>query len=90
MIPQRTLRNEPGAVEVRERVTECRKRLRQSRLINKPSDGINSSTRLSFLDAEAAVRESLTSSELSSVPSAGASDRFELLSARETRGVGIT
>ena len=92
MIPQRTLRNDLAGTELRERVTECRKRLRHNRFIQRAggSDATapNEPPNATFLDAEPAMRESLLSSQLSSAASAVSGDRLVLNS--ETAGVGIT
>ena len=90
MIPQRTLRNELIATDLKERVTQCRKRLRLNRLMQRPSDGAITATSTTFLDAESAVRESFLCSELSSTATANANERFELMPAGEVSGVGVT
>ena len=92
MIPHRTLRNDLAGTELRERVTECRKRLRHNRFLQKPVSGdsavSNEQQNATFLDAEPAMRESLLSSQLSSAASAVSGDCLVLNS--ETAGVGIT
>ena len=88
MIPQRTLRNDLAGTEIKERVSECRKRLRLKRVNQRAATAFDDVPNQTFLDAEAVMRESLLSSELSSATSAVGSDH--LLLAGETLGVGIT
>jgi hypothetical protein len=70
MIPQRTPRNDFAGSELRERVTACRKRLRNNRFTKAASgrelDQGFSAPQATFLDDESAMRESLSSIELSS------------------------
>src|SRR6266550_8001427 len=71
MIPQRTLRNDFAASELKERVTACRKRLRARRFVQKPAvgrefDEDSFASQVPFLDDESPMRESFLSSELSS------------------------
>lgn len=70
MIPQRTPRNDFAGSELRERVTACRKRLRNNRFRQTASgrefDQVLSAPKASFLADESAMRESLSSIELSS------------------------
>jgi hypothetical protein len=70
MIPQRKPRNDFAGSELRERVTACRKRLRNSRFTQaaagRESDQSFSTSNATFLDEDAGMRESLSSIELSS------------------------
>lgn len=70
MIPQRTPRNDFAGSQLRERVTACRKRLRNNR-VTQAANGCEidqdfSVPQATFLDDEPAMRESLASMELSS------------------------
>ena len=71
MIPQRKPRNDFAGSELRERVTACRKRLRNNRFTQATAGReLDQSFRVSdatFLDEDAGMRESLSSIELSSV-----------------------
>jgi len=71
MIPQRKPRNDFAGSELRERVTACRKRLRNNRFTQAAAGReLDQSFRVSdatFLDEDAGMRESLSSIELSSV-----------------------
>ncbi|MDQ1640442.1 MAG: hypothetical protein QOF62_3781 [Pyrinomonadaceae bacterium] len=70
MIPQRTPLADFAGSELRERVTACRKRLRNNRFtkatIGRELDQGFSVPKATFLDDESAMRESLSSIELSS------------------------
>jgi hypothetical protein len=71
MIPQRKPRNDFAGSELRERVTACRKRLRNNRFTQAAAgrelDQSFSASKATFLDEDAGMRESLSSIELSSV-----------------------
>ena len=95
MIPQRTLRNDFAARELKERVTACRKRFRVHHFMPKPAAGreFNEDScvaNVTFLYAESAMRESLSSIELSSAALDGGNDTHELLLSLATQEVGIT
>jgi hypothetical protein len=70
MIPQRTPRADFAGSELRERVTACRKRLRNNRFtkaaIGRELDQGFNAPKATFLDDESPMRESLSSIELSS------------------------
>ena len=71
MIPQPKPRNDFAGSELRERVTACRKRLRNNRFTQAAAerelDQSFSTSNATFLDEDAGMRESLSSIELSSV-----------------------
>ena len=70
MIPQRKPRNDFAGSELRERVTACRKRLRNNRFTQAVAGrelDQSFSAKATFLDEDAGMRESLSSIELSSV-----------------------
>lgn len=69
MIPQRKPRNDFAGSELRERVTACRKRLRNNRFLQasgREFDQGRNATKATFLDDQSAMRESLPNIELSS------------------------
>jgi hypothetical protein len=94
MIPQRTLRNDFAANEIRERVTACRKRLRVTRFpktaVGREFDEDPYASKVPFLDDESPMRESFSSTELSSAALAGGNDTDEMLLTLATQEVGIT
>jgi len=95
MIPQRRLRNDLTGSELRERITACRKRLRSNRSTQRPAVGCDfdqgsRSHGVTFLDDEAAMRESFASSDLSSPALDSANETHETLLAMRTQEVGIT
>lgn len=95
MIPQRTLRNDFAGSEVRQRVTACRKRLRVNRFPQKSAVGCESeqdsgATNATFLDDQSAMRESFSSTELSSAALDSGNDRHEMLLTLRAQEVGIT
>lgn len=95
MIPQRTLRNDFAGSELKERVTACRKRLRARRFLQKPAvgrefDEDSFASQVPFLDDESPMRESFSSSELSSAALDGGNDTHEMLLTLATQEVGIT
>ena len=75
MIPQRKPRNDFAGSELRERVTACRKRLRNNRftqaVAGRESDQSFSTSNATFLDEDAGMRESLSSIELSGTQEVG-------------------
>lgn len=95
MIPQRKPRNDFAGSELRERVTACRKRLRNNRFTRQPAVGRGfdqgfSAPKATFLDDESAMRESLTSTDLSSAALDGSNDMHEMLLTRRMQEAGIT
>lgn len=69
MIPQRKPRNDFAGSELRERVTACRKRLRNNRFLQASGRDFNqdcNATEATFLDDQSGMRESLPNIELSS------------------------
>jgi hypothetical protein len=95
MIPQRTPRNDFTEREVKELVTACRKRLRANRFMQKPAvdsefDDDSCPQQATFLDDESAMRESLSSIELSSAALDGGNDTHEMLLTITTQEAGIT
>ena len=93
MIPQRTLRNDFAANEIRERVTACRKRLRVNRFpksaVVREFDEDSFASKVPFLDDESPMRESLLSTDVSSAALDGGNTREMLLTMR-TQEAGIT
>jgi hypothetical protein len=94
MIPQRTLRNHFAGNEIRERVTACRKRLCVNRF-QKPAVGRefnedSCAQKATFLDDESPMRESLSSTDLSSAAPDRGNDTHEMLLTMRTQEVGIT
>ena len=95
MIPQRTLRNGFAGTEIKERVTACRKRLRVNRFAQNQTaacerhenSGLSKAT---FLDDQPAMRESFSSSELSSAALDRGNGKLEMLLIPATQEVGIT
>lgn len=91
MIPQRTLRSGLAGTELRERVSECRKRLRLNRFMQKATGGeeaaCTNQPNATFPDAQPAMRESSLNSQLTS---ATGGDHYELPPAAETQGIGVT
>jgi hypothetical protein len=84
MIPQRTLRNGFAGSEIRERVTACRKRLRVHHFVPKPAAGREFDedscvANVTFLYAESAMRESLSSTDLSAAALDQGNDPHEML-----------
>lgn len=94
MIPQRKPRNDFAGSELRERVTACRKRLRNNRFMQpavvREFDQAFSAQQATFLDAESAMRESLSSIELSSAALDAGNDTHEMLLTKRAQEVGIT
>ena len=94
MIPQRKPRNDFAGSELRERVTACRKRLRNKRftqpMIDREFDQAFSGPKATFLDDESAMRESLASSDLSSPALDAVNETHEMLLTMRTQEVGIT
>ena len=94
MIPQRTLRNDAAGSELRERVTACRKRLRVNRFQKTPVgsefDEDSCAQKMTFLDDESPMRESLSSIDLSSAALDRGKDTNEILLTMRTQEAGIT
>ncbi len=95
MIPQRTLRNDFAASELKERVTACRKRLRARRFLRQPVigrefDEDSYAAKVPFLDDESPMRESFLRTELSSAALDGGNDAHEMLLTLATQEAGIT
>jgi hypothetical protein len=94
MIPQQTLRNDFAGNEVRERVTACRKRLHGNRITHRQAsrelDEDSCAPKATFLDDESAMRESLSSIDLSSAAPNGGNDMHEMLLTLRAQEVGIT
>jgi hypothetical protein len=94
MIPQRNPRNDFAGSELRERVTACRKRLRNNRFTQAAAgrelDQDFSAQKATFLDDDAAMRESLSNIDLSSAALDGGNDTHEMLLTKRTQEVGIT
>ncbi|MBA2702763.1 MAG: hypothetical protein H0U60_02810 [Blastocatellia bacterium] len=94
MIPQRTPRNDLAGSELRERVTACRKRLRNNRFTQSASGREfaedSCAQKATFLDDDSAMRESLSSIELSSAALNVGNDTHEMLLTMGTQEAGIT
>ncbi len=94
MIPQRTLRNDFAANEIRERVTACRKRLRVNRFpktaVVREFDEDSFASKVPFLDDESPMRESLSSTDVSSAALDRGNDTHEMLLTMRTQEAGIT
>ena len=94
MIPQRTLRNDLAGNEIRERVTACRKRLRINRFpkaaVGREFEEDSFASKVPFLDDESPMRESLSSTDLSSAALDGGNDMHEMLLTMRTQEAGIT
>jgi hypothetical protein len=94
MIPQRKPRNDFAGSELRERVTACRKRVRNNRFtqptVDREFDQAFSALKATFLDDESAMRESLSSIELSSAALDEGNDTNEMLLTKRPQEVGIT
>ena len=93
MNPQRTHRNSLAGNEIKERVTACRKRLRVNRLPQQTaaseSREVSGVQNARFLDDQAAMRESFSSTELSSAALEGGNGKFEMLLTTATQEAGI-
>ncbi|HEX9544412.1 MAG TPA: hypothetical protein VF955_04460 [Pyrinomonadaceae bacterium] len=94
MIPQRTLRNDCAGSELRERVTACRKRLRVNRFqktaVGRAFDEDSCAQKATFLDDESPMRESLSSTDLTSAALDGGNDMQEMLLTTRAQEAGIT
>ena len=94
MIPQRTLRNDCAGSELRERITACRKRLRVNRFqktsVGREFDEDSCAPKATFLDDESPMRESFSSTDLSSAALDRGNEAREMLLTIRTQEAGIT